>query len=287
MVAVLSWSVLALLVALVAGLGLWRQFDFLADRRIAAQLAATQSRQIERFDCAMVVGLPDAARRYFRFAIAPGTPLHSVTAIEMTGRFNLGTREHPNWLSMMAHQKLAGPRGLVWRMSARRSWLHMSGSDALADGVNWTRFWLGGIVPVARVSGSLDHRRSAFGRAVAEAVFWAPATLLPGPGITWTELDSGTVRVGVSRAGLEQTVDVTIAVDGQPTRVVFQRWSDANAAKTFRMQPFGGVLSEFREFGGFRLPAHVEAGNQFETPAYFPFYVAEVERITFPLAPVH
>lgn len=154
MVAVLSWSVLALLVALVAGLGLWRQFDFLADRRIAAQLAATQSRQIERFDCAMVVGLPDAARRYFRFAIAPGTPLHSVTAIEMTGRFNLGTREHPNWLSMMAHQTLAGPRGLVWRMSARRSWLHMSGSDALADGVNWTRFWLGGIVPVARVSGS-------------------------------------------------------------------------------------------------------------------------------------
>lgn len=278
---------LALLVALVAGLGLWRQFDLRADRRVGAQLTAIQARQPERFDLALVAGLPDAARRYFRFVIAPGTPLHSVTAIAMTGRFSLGTRERPNWLSMTARQTLAGPRGLAWCMSARRGWLRMSGSDALAEGVNWTRFWLGGVIPVARVSGTLDHRRSAFGRAVAEAVFWAPATLLPGPGITWTQVDSGTARVNVTCAGLEQAVDVTLAADGQPIAVAFLRWSDANAAKTFRLQPFGGLLSEFRSFGGFRLPTHVEAGNQFGTADYFAFYIAEVERVTFPPAPAH
>lgn len=286
-VTALSWSALAFLMALVAGLGLWRQFDLRADRRIGAQLAANQPCKPARFDPAVVAGLPDAARRYFQFVIAPGTPLHSVTAIEMTGRFSFGTRDQPNWLSMTARQTLAGPRGLVWRMSARRGWLRISGSDALAEGVNWTRFWLSGVVPVARISGISDHRRSAFGRAVAEAVFWAPATLLPAPGVTWTQVDPGTARVNVSRAGMEQAVDVTIAADGRPIQVVFQRWSDANAAKTFQLQPFGGFLSGFREFGGFRLPTHVEAGNQFGTSAYFPFYITEVRRITFPPAPAH
>lgn len=162
---------------------------------------------------------------------------------------------------MSARQTLAGPRGLIWRMSARRGWLRVSGSDALADGISWTRFWLGGVVPVARIGGTSDHRRSAFGRAVAEAVFWAPATLLPGPGIVWSQVNRSTARVRVSRDGMAQTVDVTVATDGQPTQVAFLRWSNANAAKAFRLQPFGGALSEFREFGGFRLATQVKAGH--------------------------
>ena len=284
--AVLSWSAFGLCVALIAGLALRRRLDLRDDRRASAALAATRAREPACFDPRQVTGLPEPARRYFQFVMAPGAPLHSVAEIEMSGRFNLGTRERSNWLSMSARQTLAGPRGLVWRMSARRDWLRVSGSDALADGISWTRFWLGGVVPVARTGGTLDHRRSAFGRAVAEAVFWAPATLLPGAGIVWSQVDASTARVSVSRDGMEQTVDVTVAADGRPTRVTFLRWSNANAAKAFRLQPFGGVLSEFREFGGFRLATHVEAANQFGTPAYFPFYVAEVERITFPPASV-
>lgn len=284
--AALLWSAFGLLVALIAGLVLRRRLDLRDDRRISAALAATRASAPACFDPRQVTGLPEPARRYFRFVMATGTPLHSVAEIEMTGRFSLGTRERPNWLSMSARQTLAGPRGLVWRMSARRGWLCVSGSDALADGISWTRFWLGGVAPMARLGGTLDHRRSAFGRAVAEAVFWAPATLLPGPGIVWSQMGPGMARVSVSRDGMEQTVDITVAADGRPTQVAFLRWSNANAAKAFRLQPFGGVLSEFREFGGFHLPTHVEAGNQFGTPACFPFYVAEVERITFSPAPV-
>jgi hypothetical protein len=65
-------------------------------------------------------------------------------------------------------------------------------------------------------------------------------------------------------------------------KVVFPRWTDANANRTFRLQPFGGSLSEFRDFDGFCLPTHVEAGNQFGTEAYFPFFIANVTGITFP-----
>lgn len=273
--------VLALAALAIASMAVWRQLDRLADRNAVARLDSIRARHPLRFDRAHIAQLPEVARRYFGFVIKPGAPLHAIAEIEMTGRFSLGPRELPNWLAMTARQTLAGPRGFVWRMAARRGLTRISGSDALVDDRNWTRFWLGGLVPVARVSDTLDHRRSAFGRAVAEAAFWTPAALLPGPGITWTQVDAATARVTVRCDGIVQSVDVTIEADGRPTQVALQRWSDANADKVFRLQPFGGFLSEFREVDGFRLPMHVEAGNQFGTAAYFPFYQADVTRITF------
>ena len=80
---------------------------------------------------------------------------------------------------------------------------------------------------------------------------------------------------------MTQTVDVTVDNDGRPTMVVIPRWSDANADKTYRLQPFGGYLSEFRDFDGYILPTRVEGGNFIGTEEYFPFYQANVESIRF------
>ena len=80
----------------------------------------------------------------------------------------------------------------------------------------------------------------------------------------------------------KQVVEITIGLNGAPTQVQIQRWSNANADKEYREQPFGGRLSEFRRFGGYRLPTRVEGGNHFGTPDYFPFFRAEVSDIRFP-----
>lgn len=75
---------------------------------------------------------------------------------------------------------------------------------------------------------------------VAEGAFWTPAALLPGKHV---------------------------------------RWSNENPDRRYRLQPFGGYLADFREFGGYRLPASVEGGNHFGTDAYFPFYKATVTEV--------
>ena len=229
----------------------------------------------------MVAALPDPARRFFRFAIAPGTPLHTVAEIAMTGEFSLGSKDKPGYMPMRAEQVLAAPHGFIWKARAGdRIWF--SGSDGAAQGRSWSRFWLLGIVPVARAGNNADHFRAAFGRYVAEAVFWTPAALLPSEHVRWEAIDDSSARVILTHNKLEQAVDVTVDAEGRPVKVVFQRWSNANPTKTFQTQPFGGYLSDYRAFDGFRLPTRVEAGNHFETDDYFAFFKATVSDVRFP-----
>lgn len=270
--------VLLLLVAvLVATLAVLRVFDRQADRSEWERLRALQPAAPARFDRAMVADLPEPARRYFSYTIDPGAPLRRVAVIEMTGLFSLGTRDDPRYQPMEARQILAAPEGFVWAMRTRGG-MPISGSDT----GRWTRFRIFGLVPVARQGGDPDHTRSAYGRFVGEAVIWAPAALLPGPGVTWESVDADTARVTVEHGELVQAVDVTVDEEGRPVTVTFQRWSNANPEKVHRLQPFGAVLSDFREVQGYRLPFRVEAGNLFGTDDYFPFFLADVAAIRFP-----
>lgn len=261
----------------------WRWTDNRADAVVWAQIAAKQPSDPARFDPSMVAGLPDPAQRFLLFAIKPGTPLYTVAEIHMEGKFSPGSQEKPGYLPIRAMQILTAPHGFVWRINAGKGVFRLSGSDVASDGSSWSRFWLLGIAPVARAGGNADHLRSAFGRYVAEAVFWAPAALLTDKKTRWDSINKSTVRVTMAHRGMEQAVDLSIDDDGRPCKIVFQRWSDANAGKTYQLQPFGGYLSNFKIFDGFNLPTQIEAGNCFETDDYFPFYQVSVTSIRFPV----
>lgn len=133
--------------------------------------------------------------------------------------------------------------------------------------------------PACRVGGNNDHQRSAFGRIVAEAAFWSPASLLPSKSVRWECVEPDTARAVVRFGAFEQAVDITVADTGEPVRVVISRWSNENAIRQYRLQPFGGYLSEFRQFDGYRLATRVEGGNLIGTPDYFPFYRVRVSQI--------
>lgn len=233
------------------------------------------------FDPGMVDALPEPARQYFLYTIQRGAPLHNVTEIRMHGELGLGTKDKPNYLPMRAEQILAPPFGLVWKLDAGSGFMRFSGSDGTDGQASWVRFWLLKTVPIVRAGGTADHLRAAFGRVAAEAVFWAPATLLPQAGVAWEAVGADVARVTLTHDGMTQTVDITVADDGRPTMVVIPRWSDANPDKEYRLQPFGGYLSEFRDFDGYNLPTRVEGGNFIGTGDYFPFYKAQIDEIRF------
>jgi Family of unknown function (DUF6544) len=269
--------VIATLIALLilGGLIVLRRADLRADASTWQELIRISDKPGGRFDPAMVENLPDPARRYFMFSIAPGAPLVSAVEIEMQGELGLGAKDKPNYQPMTARQILAPPFGFVWRVRVGL----ISGSDGATPNSSWTRFWLFGLLPIVRVKGDINYQRSAFGRFIAEGVFWVPAALLPGEHVRWEPIDDCTARVVVSFGKFEQAVDLGVADDGAPKRVVMQRWSNENAEKEFRYQPFGGELGEFRAFGGYTLPTSVDGGNHIGTEEYFPFYRARVTEI--------
>ncbi len=274
------WIALAIGIAL-ASLRAMYGSDRLAAGRLWNTLVAGATAEPPLFCQSMLAGLPEPAQRYFGFTIRQGVPLYRVVEITLAGKLGLGNQSNPRYQSMRARQILAPPNGLVWQLCCGSPWLRIVGSDAALGPCSWTRFWLFGLIPLVRAGGTVDHARSAYGRVVAESAFWVPAALLPGPGVSWHGVDEDTACVTVIAGEFSQQVEITVDEQGRPTRVTMQRWSNVNAQGVYRQQPFGGYLSQYRDFEGYRLPTHVEGGNMMGTSEYFPFYIADIESLGF------
>jgi hypothetical protein len=232
------------------------------------------------FDPATVAGLPEVARRYFARAIAPGTPLSTSVALDMEGSFLLGDVEAHRTYWMRARQILRPPYEFVWIPRIGGGAIRISGSDALVDGEAWTRFFLLGLVPVANVRSSPDLVRSAAFRSAVEGI-WAPASLLPERGVEWEQIGPDRARVTFRRLSPEIAIELELAADGTVREVIGQRWSNANAERRFRLQPFGGIVVRSATFGGFTVPAEVKIGNHYGTPDFLPFFQARIVGATY------
>lgn len=252
-----------------------------ADRAAWRSLAARAGPPAAPLHPGELDALPDPARRLFRAAIGPGRRPCRVAEIAMTGSLDLGTPAAPQPWAMAARQILAPPDGFIWRVRARRGPRVVAGSDGLIDGRSWSRVRLFALIPVVRAGGDADHARSALGRLVGEAAIWTPAALLPRFGALWTAVDADTARAAVTWCGMDQSVDVTVDGEGRPRRVVLPRWSDANAERTYRRQPFGGDLAEVRAIAGLQVPTRVTGGHWIGTEAYHPFYRVQVTGLTW------
>lgn len=234
------------------------------------------------YDPAMIEGLPEIAQRYFARAIAPGTPLHRTVRLEMEGSFIM----NGNAMPMRARQILAPPaHGFVWDAEIGTGLMRFAGSDGYhaAEGgpaESWTKFWLHGIVPLARIGGTEDHARAAATRVMLESV-WAPATLLPQFGAEWVHTGADTAEIRFADAPGLEPMQITLDAEGNPVEVHALRWTDANPERVYRLQPFGGRMLEMGRHDGFLIPVRVELGNLYGTPDYAPFFLATITRAEY------
>ncbi len=161
-----------------AGLTATRAFDRWRTGRTWRDLEMTKGSGLFSED--MVRGLPEPVRRYFRHAIAAGSPLHASVSLRISGRIKPG-KSSP-WMRFTARQVLAPHRGFVWKARARLGPIFLDVTDHYAKGSGRTRVELLRLVPVANAGGP-DLSRSALGRLIAESVL-SPASLLPQQGVT-------------------------------------------------------------------------------------------------------
>ncbi|EEW26198.1 DUF6544 family protein [Rhodobacter ferrooxidans] len=252
---------------------LWRKaMDTKHAETVWQALRATRDPAPPLFDPATLQDQPEIVRRFFAQAIAPGTPLHRVVEITMTGEFILNGRALP----MQASQIMAPPQGFVWRAKVGRGLFGFSGADGyLAGQSSWMRFWLAGVVPLVRAGGTADFARSAAARMVLETL-WNPAALLPQFGARWQVVGPDLAAVRFDALPQIEPVMLRIDAEGRITEAFTQRWSSANADKVYRLQPFGGHCRGWGSFHGFTIPTELQAGNFFGTPQFVPFFVARL-----------
>ena len=276
-----AWAIIGIGAAvLVAGGAV---IGFGAHRRAAAHAEEAYAHIVarpdvarRRFDPEQVAHLPEIAQRYFRHAIAPGTPLYVGAELEMRGAFLLGDKEKFQTYDMVARQALRPPEQFVWIPRLRSGTMVITGSDALVSGRAWTRFWLLGLIPVANVPTSADLVRSAHFRAAVESAVWLPPSLLPENGVEWRQMAPDQARVVLRKYSPELVLNLTLDSDGAVREVVGQRWSNANPEMRFQLQPFGGTMTAEATFQGLTVPSEMAVGNHYGTDDYLPFFQARI-----------
>lgn len=248
-----------------------------------ARLAATNSAAAPPFEAAMIADLPEIAQRYFRHAIAEGTPLHQKAQLQMRGQFLLGEKGAQKVFDMEARQVLAAPGSFVWIARMAQGPVVIHGSDGMIDGAAWTRFWMLKSLPLVGAADTPDLNLSARARPAIEAI-WTPAVLLPQFGARWRQVsdDVAAVQLAPPPGGKPgQELFLRIGRDGALRAAWTRRWSEVNPQKTYHWQPFGGSVEGEARFGGFKIPGRMTAGNHFGTTDFLPFFKVEITAVRY------
>ena len=224
-----------------------------------------------------LAGLPEPVRRYFRAAIAPGTPLAAAVRLEMRGSIKLGGR----WLPFRARQVLAPHRGFVW--AARVAGGVFAGSDQYIDGRGWMDWRMLGVIPVVHAGGP-DVSRSAAARAGAEAI-WIPTALLPRFGVTWTADDETHLTAHHRVDDVDLTVQYTLDDRARLRAVQFDRWGDPTNTKAWGLYPFGLDTSASATFHGLTVPQEGRVGwfhgaDRWAVGEFFRFTITDLQPVT-------
>lgn len=271
------------IVLLVAALAMYARnvADKWQVNQLTANIDAASSTRLGTYDPQMVADLPDVAQRYFNFTFRAGAALKQNLRLKMDGQLGLGDSKQPNYFPFRASQIIVPERGFTWQLHSKGLPMVISGSDMMWEKNSWTRFWLYGVIPVARMSGSEDHFKSAEGRLLVELAAWSPAALLPQNGVIWTQEGEDIARAWITTSTGQHWVDIHLNAAGAPTAYVIARWSNVNPDGIYRQQPFGGTPLKFIEVDGVTIAQQVDVGNHFGTADYFPFFRATLTDIEF------
>ena len=212
------------------------------------------------FDPRSIAALPEAAQRYLKHAIAPGSPLASAVRLEMNGHIKLKEK----WLPFEAEQVIRWDRGLIWKAKVKMGALSVRGSDRFIDGEGAMRWKLLGVIPVMSADGP-DISRSAAGRLQIESI-WVPSVLLAN-GIRWSASDAAHPCVNVTVMGHDAEIALTIDDDGRMLQTAMQRWGNPEGGAQHEA-PFGGLAEAESTFEGYTIPTQLRVGWYFGTDRF-------------------
>ena len=204
-------------------------------------------------------GLPEPVRLYLRFAVRDGTPAIRTARLQHGGVFR--TKPDQRWLSIEGEQYFATAKpGFVWHARVRpAALLWIEARDCLLSGRGNMLVKLLSTFSIADARGAeIDQGASL--RWLAECA-WFPYAFV-GDSVQWEAIDSRSARVTLRREGLPVRAIIEVDDEGKLVQVRAERYRDVGGKAV--LTPWTGRYGDYREFGGFRVPASVEVAWDLE-----------------------
>ncbi|MFU0507344.1 DUF6544 family protein [Pseudaminobacter sp. NGMCC 1.201702] len=221
----------------------------------------------QAFEVAMVSDLPLAARRFFLFAMKPGTPLRTVAELKITG--DLRPEGLSDTVTIQNYQVLAAPHGSLSRYSSIGRFIPLCGTALLNEAQAMVAFWRWRLVPSWRKSRHYPPSL-LFERMAVEAALWTPAALLPQNGVKWHGVSATVAKAVIANDTRSQEIEFTVKESGQLV-----------AIRGIGAQATTAKPANFRDLEGYRLPTLVDFEASGEDAALPLLAKARLESIRF------
>jgi hypothetical protein len=198
---------------------------------------------------------PEPVQRYLRVAIPDGAPAIGTARLRHDGEFR--TKPGARWFPIQGEEyfTIASP-GFLWQARMRVApLLWVDACDRLIAGRGHMLVRFNSLITLADVSGpQIDQ--GAHARWLAEAVWFPPA--FAGPLFEWKHIDRRSARVTLECPRAPVSAVVEFDGEGQALRISGERYRSTGRGQAV-LTPWLGKCSDYREFGGLRVPSSVEA----------------------------
>ena len=202
--------------------------------------------------------VPAPVARYLRLAL-PTPMLIEEVRLRQAGTLRTDVNS-PRWMLFDADHVVVPPAtGFVWDARVRVApLLHVRVRDALAGGVGAGQVSLFSAFPVSADAGTPEMNSGSLHRYLAEAV-WYPSALLPGPALTWTDIDATRALATLTNHDVTVSLEFRFAESGEVTGIYTPgRWG--SFSEGYKQVPWEGHFRGYRPWGGVVVPSEGEVG---------------------------
>jgi len=211
--------------------------------------------------------LPEPVQRYFRYALTDGQSYTSYVRLRHGGSFK--TAPGKKWVDIKGEQYFtAETPGFLWKgktslFTARDMYIERKGRLAVS---------LFSLFKVVDEQGEHVDQAELL-RWLGESV-WFPTNLMPRENLQWTAIDSVKAKVTFDYNGISVYYIVHFNEQGQITKLETERYKENG-----RKEKWVGVVSDYKEIGGMRVPTFIEAKWELDkgTYSYARFYIQKIE----------
>ena len=223
---------------------------------------------------AQVLGLPEPAQRYLRYAQVVGK--ESIRTVRLKQQGFMRMQPGQKWLPMVAEQYVTTtPPAFLWHTKIQPfPLISISGTDRFSDGHGSMRIKLLSVIPLGNTRGP-EMDQGELQRYLLE-MSWYPTAWL-SDAIEWQAIDAHSVKATIHEHGVTASGVLHVNEQGQLTQLTADRYREEHGH--YQLAPWTAEADEYQEVDGMCIPTRCEitwnlASGHF---TWFRFKITEIE----------